>query len=613
MVGTYTPPTIVTSYGELPYDPYDPYDVENAELNSFDLTLKNNLPVKVQEEGSIPQTKENLESQSQYTNIHYHGFNVSPLLSSDDVLVDVPSNVTPNTNPPDFLSPTPILPGGYYPGDNTYEPKYGGPINEYNMRIKIPYVHQSGLFWYHSHAHSLSRQQVRGGLSGGIIIKGMDDYYKLLNTDEGLKVTTNNLENIDKGMDDYYKLLNTDEGLKVTTNNLENIDTEPEPFSVNQKVMMFKDFNDVLGTSGKQCLTLNGQVNPKITIKPGEVQFWRIANSGSDVYMNIALEQGKKKWVDDHYELGKSTNPVQFAQPNNKPNFIILARDGDVVEKPVATDSVLLPPASRVELLVVGGKKSDYNGEYYLVSDLETHLTKTDKPFFNNFFKITQLLATVKVEGDNGSVCYKDKDENNLKLGELCPGDDENSLYSYLQQKSEYQDKILPPSKYIMPSDNLEPCPDKYHHYAYRIDPETGQKIVYCGDKSCEEKENYASYDGKQNGENKRCITNPTNISDQPMYTDPRTSKRYFYFSRGDGKFFLKGLEKAEDAGKSESTPVDFNKIKELYDANRIDKVSRIGDLEEWYLVNADSNAHVFHIHQLDFVVTEVTVSEDLT
>nr|WP_282433616.1 multicopper oxidase domain-containing protein [Okeania hirsuta] len=52
--------------------------------------------------------------------------------------------------------------------------------------------------------------------------------------------------------------------------------------------------------------------------------------------------------------------------------------------------------------------------------------------------------------------------------------------------------------------------------------------------------------------------------------------------------------------------------MKELYDANRIDKVSRIGDLEEWHLVNADSNAHVFHIHQLDFVVTEVTVSENL-
>ncbi|RQH46925.1 hypothetical protein D5R40_09335 [Okeania hirsuta] len=564
MVGTYTPPTIVTSYGEFNYDAVQFPGPNDAKLNSFDLTLKNNLPVKVQEEGSIPQTKENLESQSQYTNIHYHGFNVSPLLSSDDVLVDVPSNVTPNTNPPDFLSPTPILPGGYYPGDNTYEPKYGGPINEYNMRIKIPYVHQSGLFWYHSHAHSLSRQQVRGGLSGGIIIKGMDD---------------------------YYKLLNTEKGLKVTTGNLENIDTEPEPFSVNQKVMMFKDFNDILGTNNEKCLTLNGQVNPKITIKPGEVQFWRIANSGSDVYMNIALEQGKKVWKGDHYELGTPDNQVQFANPNGEPNFIILARDGDVVEKPVATDSVLLPPAARVELLVVGGPSTTVTGTgidqniYYLVSDLETHLTAKDKPFFNNFFKITQLLATVEVGND--TVCYE-AGGNKLELGDLCQGDDDDdkdgddndkTLYSYLENHSEYQDKILPPSELIMPNeeDNLEPCPDKYHHYAYRIDPNTGKKIVYDED---------VPYNGKANiteKQNKRCITYPTEGGNdiKPIYTDPRTSKRYFYFSRGDGKFFLKGLEKAED------NPVDFNKIKELYDANRIDKVSRIGDLEEWHLVNA--------------------------
>ncbi|NEN90682.1 MAG: multicopper oxidase domain-containing protein [Okeania sp. SIO3H1] len=165
-------------------------------------------------------------------------------------------------------------------------------------------------------------------------------------------------------------------------------------------------------------------------------------------------------------------------------------------------------------------------------------------------------------------------------------------------------------------TDNLEPCPDKYHHYAYRIDPGTGQKIVYCGDQGCDDgvmPKNYAPYDGSKEEGNKRCITYPTNKDENniPMYTDPRTSKRYFYFSRGDGKFFLKGLEKAEDAGQSESTPVDFNKIKELYDANRIDKVSRIGDLEEWYLVNADSNAHVFHIHQLDFVVTNVTFPAD--
>ncbi|NEO66879.1 MAG: multicopper oxidase domain-containing protein [Moorea sp. SIO4G2] len=56
---------------------------------------------------------------------------------------------------------------------------------------------------------------------------------------------------------------------------------------------------------------------------------------------------------------------------------------------------------------------------------------------------------------------------------------------------------------------------------------------------------------------------------------------------------------------------MDTEKIKELFDGNRIDKISQVGDIEEWNLVNADNIAHVFHIHQLDFLVTEVTLPSD--
>ncbi|NEO30830.1 MAG: multicopper oxidase domain-containing protein [Symploca sp. SIO3C6] len=312
IVGTYTPPTIVVSPSPLSGDG----DVKSNRPNSINLDLINDLPVRVPLAGNLPKTKENLENQSQYTNIHYHGFNVSPLLGADDVLVDVPSNVTPL----DFgeYTPTttdPIVPGGYYPDDNPMAPKYGGPISKYKMDVKIPFVHQSGLFWYHSHAHSLSDQQVRGGLSGGIIIKGSDQYYTILNPGEGIQ--TSDIE--------PHK--------------------EPEKFSVNQKVMMFKDFNDVLGDNGgDNCFTLNGQVQPKITIRPGEVQLWRIANVGSNQYMNIALETGELD--------GDQITSPQFAQPNGQPNFYILARDADFVEKVVPTNSVLLPPSSRVEVLV---------------------------------------------------------------------------------------------------------------------------------------------------------------------------------------------------------------------------------------------------------------------
>ena len=549
MVGTYTPPTIVTSPGGFAGSTPPPFPSQ-AQLNSFDLTLTNDLPVKVQLAGSLPPTKENLENQSQYTNIHYHGFNVSPLLGSDDVLVEVPSNKTP---PSDNH-------GGYYPDD--LPPKnIFAPITEYKMTVKIPYVHQSGLFWYHSHAHSLSDNQVRGGLSGGIIIKGMDDYYNLLNPTTGLQVATGKLT----------------------------LDNEPENFSVNQKVMMFKDFNDVLGTSGKSCFTLNGQINPKITIKPGEVQLWRIANSGSDQYMNIALEQGTKEWDDQNKRY--VIKSVDFAQPNDKPNFIILARDGDMVQKPVQTNSVLLPPAARVELLVVGGKaKTSQQSEYYLVSDLTTSLTTADQQFANA--GKSYLLATVEVEDDKSKVCYKYKKPSGeeLKLESVECSQGSTNLYDYITSQTPVrQDKILPPSDAIM-ADTLGSCQDKNHHYAYEI--VEGWKIMYTP---------LTPYNGTPGyfGQ-KRCITQPSN-----MYRDPLTKKRYFYFSQESGKFFLKGFKDEQEVSNKD------DKLKELYDGNRIDKISRVGDLEEWYLVNVTSIAHVFHMHQLDFVVTKVTFPKD--
>ncbi|NEP59399.1 MAG: multicopper oxidase domain-containing protein [Symploca sp. SIO2G7] len=552
MVGTYTPPTIVTSPGEFEGN------LTRATLNSFDLTLTNNLPIKVQLPGSLPKTKENLENQSQYTNLHYHGFNISPLLGSDDVLVDVPSNKT---------SPS-LDEGGYYPDDNPDNPKFGGPISEYNMTLKIPSVHQSGLFWYHSHAHSLSQQQVRGGLSGGIIIKGMDDYYKLLNTNGGLEVRDGEITEEDR--------------------------MEPEKFSVVQQVMMFKDFNDVLGTSGKNCLTLNGQVNPKITIKPGEVQLWRIANSGSDQYMNIALVQSKNSGITDPHKI---ENPG-FVEPNDQPNFIILARDGDVVETPIPTNSVLLPPAARVELLVVGGvNQTNPQDEYYLVSDLSTGLSD-DQDWANG--SSSYLLATVEVEDNANKVCYSQEGDNlsvTLSTYIECSGD--KSLYDYLSEAPTYQDKILPPSEAIMSGD-LEPCQNKYYHYAYRIE-ENGKKIVY---------DENVPYDGTASGEDQRCITQPTGSgSGIPMYRDPLTKKRYFYFSTETetfSKFFLKGFEEEQEGVQSGD-----DQIKELFDGNRIDKISRTGDLEEWHLVNVDGFSHVFHIHQLDFVVTKVLLPKN--
>lgn len=70
------------------------------------------------------------------TNLHLHGFHVSPSGNSDNI----------------FLH---IRPGDVF--DYDYE---------------LPSDHPSGLYWYHPHFHGLTTAQVSGGMAGAIIVEG---------------------------------------------------------------------------------------------------------------------------------------------------------------------------------------------------------------------------------------------------------------------------------------------------------------------------------------------------------------------------------------------------------------------------------------------------------
>ena len=76
---------------------------------------------------------------SEGTNLHFHGLHVSPDQPSDDVLLHI-------------------------------QPK-----STFSYDVKIPANHPSGTFWYHSHQHRSSEEQVFGGLSGLIVIEGEED------------------------------------------------------------------------------------------------------------------------------------------------------------------------------------------------------------------------------------------------------------------------------------------------------------------------------------------------------------------------------------------------------------------------------------------------------
>ncbi len=90
--------------------------------------------------------------------------------------------------------------------------------------------------------------------------------------------------------------------------------------------------------NGKEgdTIMVNGRVNPRLYIKAGQVQRWRIANTSNARFYKVAL--------DGH-------------------SLYVIGTDGGLLDKPYPVSEVLLSPAERVDVLVVGANGS---GSYKL-------------------------------------------------------------------------------------------------------------------------------------------------------------------------------------------------------------------------------------------------------
>src|SRR5450432_245057 len=203
------------------------------------------------------------------TNLHYHGMNVSSAGNGD--------NIFRIANPGDTL----------------------------HYEVVVPKNHDAGTFWYHPHTCGNSDQQVSLGMSGGILVEGL--FAKL--------------PPVFKQQKDYIMLLkdiqSTDDLKKIILCSAEKGVKEVYKFDSKKP---------------RQC-TVNGQINPFISIQPGETQIWRIFNVGADIYYNIYLEGHQL------YQIGE---------------------DGVYYKQVKARDSILMPPGARIELLVQAKKTGEF-------------------------------------------------------------------------------------------------------------------------------------------------------------------------------------------------------------------------------------------------------------
>jgi suppressor of ftsI len=243
------------------FDRHDaPPTIRIAPGDTLKIHYVNALPV-------VPETAPR-NGQMNMTNLHFHGLSVSPERPQDDVL--------------DMIAT---------PGEAL------------DYTLAIPRDHLPGLHWYHAHPHGESHRQVLDGMSGALIIEGIEAYAPEVRT------------------------------LRERVLLIREIDLEHNPGAPALRAHVRVEQTACGASHGEvnRLFTVNGVLRPEISMRPGERQFWRIVNAGADRYVDIEVPNQRIEIV------AYDGLPVAYHDPERS------AR---------RAEHVLLPPAGRVEAIV---------------------------------------------------------------------------------------------------------------------------------------------------------------------------------------------------------------------------------------------------------------------
>jgi FtsP/CotA-like multicopper oxidase with cupredoxin domain len=181
------------------------------------------------------------------------------------------------------------------------------PGQSYDIEIAIPSDHIPGTNWYHPHAHGSADVQIASGAVAALIIEG--DFA------------------------DVPEIVAAKERLLVLTE------------AVFDEFGMIEDFATLFPETAARFLAVNGVREPTITMRPGEVQRWRILHAGWQDDMFLDLEGHTLNQIArDGIPLSRMglTVPRKPDQPTDYPNAMLMA------------------PGQRIDVLVRAGKPGTY-------------------------------------------------------------------------------------------------------------------------------------------------------------------------------------------------------------------------------------------------------------
>jgi FtsP/CotA-like multicopper oxidase with cupredoxin domain/peroxiredoxin len=234
------------------------------------------------------------------TNLHTHGLHVSPEGNSDNIFREIP-------------------PGG-----------------SFQYTIAIPADHPTGTFWYHPHHHGSVAYQLGNGLAGVLIVEGDSSPRKSRVRD----------------LDEVPEIAAARERILL----LQQLILERDSHGVGW-VDPYDIYHDQPRPGAYEAIAINGVVQPTYTMRPGEVQRWRIINAGRAGYQEL-------RWYN---ERGMELRTMPFSE---------IALDGLARGALVLRRSVTLYPGSRSDVLV---KAPAARGSYFLCALQEDEASGSEK------------------------------------------------------------------------------------------------------------------------------------------------------------------------------------------------------------------------------------------
>jgi len=286
------------------------------------------------------------------TNLHFHGFHVSPQAPQDDVNLELLPPPPPNVR---------IDPHAH----GSHGPRSSMVYGHYDYAIDpLRYTQAPGTHWYHAHKHGSTALHVLNGQVGTIEVYG----------------------ELDRKLEEYFK---TKGGGPLV-----------DRLMVVQQIQEKQPGRGGADQTG--AVLVNGQANPIVSMKRGEIQRWRFvgATMQAAAALRIGFPEQSGQPVPQVRQI--AMDGVQFSPDNyvcqpfiNNPDCTPAKNDSSFDE----LTAFKLSPGNRVDVLV---RAPDTAGKHCMVLDIVSKLPEVNKSREQHVLRAKLVEDTCGVTGGLG-------------------------------------------------------------------------------------------------------------------------------------------------------------------------------------------------------------------